>query len=85
MSHELSIGKCVLARVIKIMPFGVFVELDGSVLVGLVKIPEISWQPIRHPADAVVLGQVIEAEIVAYDPATKQISLSMKRCQPAPE
>ena len=84
MSYELSIGDRVLARVIKIMPFGVFVELEGVALVGLVKIPDISWQPIRHPAEAVTLGQVVEAEIVAFNLDAKQISLSMKRCQPAP-
>lgn len=85
MSIKLSVGDRVLARVIKIMPFGVFVELEGSTLVGLVNIPEIAWQPIRHPAEAVALGQVVEAEIVVYAPDAKHITLSMKRCQPSPK
>jgi predicted RNA-binding protein with RPS1 domain len=81
---ELSPGDRVTGRVIKIMPFGAFVALDSpenADLVGLVKIPEISWQPIHHPEDVLTEGQNVEVEILAFGPVKGQISLSIKRCQ----
>jgi small subunit ribosomal protein S1 len=84
MPSDLFIGQRIAGRVIKIMPFGAFVEIENTTLVGLVKIPEISWQPIKHIEDILAIGQVIETEILAMNLENRQISLSLKRCQPNP-
>ncbi|MBC8170082.1 MAG: S1 RNA-binding domain-containing protein [Anaerolineae bacterium] len=82
MSRELHNGDRITGRVVKLMPFGAFIAIAETDLVGLVKIPEISWQPISHPGDVLSLNQVIEAEILWIDRDNGQISLSIKRCQP---
>jgi small subunit ribosomal protein S1 len=75
-------GSRMTGCVIKLMPFGAFVAIDDSDWVGLVKVPEISWQPVHHPQDVLSVGQSVEVEIVAFNMANGQISLSIKRCQP---
>jgi small subunit ribosomal protein S1 len=75
-------GDRISGRVLQLMPFGAFIAIAETDLVGLVRIPEISWQPISHPGDVLKLDQVIEAEIIWINPDNQQISLSMKRCQP---
>lgn len=85
MSEELRVGQRIKGRVIKLMPFGAFVALENSELVGLVKIPEISWERIRTPVDVLAVGQEIEAEVLAFDADSKRISLSIKRCQSSAE
>lgn len=80
----LSTGDRVTGCVIKIMPFGAFVALnspENADLVGLVKIPEISWRRISHPQEVLAVGQIVEVEILAFGPVKGQISLSIKRCQ----
>jgi small subunit ribosomal protein S1 len=83
MKPDFQIGQRLIGRIIKLMPFGAFVELDASERVGLVKIPEIAWQPVSHPADILTLGQAVEVEILALE-LDDRISLSIKRCQPRP-
>ncbi|MBC7814446.1 MAG: S1 RNA-binding domain-containing protein [Burkholderiales bacterium] len=82
MGQELIVGKRVIGRVIQLMPFGAFVAIEDSDLVGLVRIPEISWKPIKHPQDVLSVDQMVEAEILALGPENGQVSLSIKRCQP---
>jgi small subunit ribosomal protein S1 len=84
MTQKLSVGQRIIGRVIKIMPFGAFVELDTPERVGLVRIPEISWQRIQHPGDVLAEGQMVEVEILALEPDNR-FSLSIKRCQKPPQ
>jgi small subunit ribosomal protein S1 len=82
--QELSIGQQLTGHVVKLMPFGAFAELGRTDWTGLVKIPEISWQPINHPEDVLAVGQEVTVEILAFGPGD-QISLSLKRCQHPPQ
>jgi small subunit ribosomal protein S1 len=75
-------GSRKMGHVVKLMPFGAFVAIDDSDWIGLVKAPEISWQPVRQPQDVLSVGQSVEVEIVAFNTENGQISLSIKRCQP---
>jgi small subunit ribosomal protein S1 len=57
--------------------FGAFVNLGA--LDGLLHLSEISWQPVKHPADVLEVGQQIEVMILSIDKERRQVALSIKR------
>jgi small subunit ribosomal protein S1 len=69
-------------RVSTICDFGVFVDLGG--FEGLVHISELSWGRVRSPADLVQLGQQIDVMILAVDPRSRKVALSVKQLQSDP-
>jgi small subunit ribosomal protein S1 len=73
-------------KVSKIMEFGAFVELEPGVE-GLVHISELDYKRIFRVSDVVTVGQEVEAQVLAVDPAQRRISLSIKalKSRPAPE
>ena len=79
---EYEVGKTVKARVIKLMPFGVFVELKPGIE-GLIHISQLSNKRINKPEDVVKVDEEIEAKIIALDKENQRIELSMKVLIPA--
>jgi small subunit ribosomal protein S1 len=60
------------------------VELEHGVE-GLVHVSEMSWtQKVKHPSKKVAIGDSIEAQVLAIDPAAKRISLGIKQIEPNP-
>jgi len=57
--------------------FGVFVDI-GVHQDGLVHISQIADRFIKHPLDAVKLGEVVEVRVLSVDHARKRISLTMR-------
>ena len=57
--------------------FGVFVDI-GVHQDGLVHISQITDKFIRHPLEAVSVGDVVEVQVLGVDVAKKRISLTMK-------
>ncbi|MEG1492193.1 MAG: S1 RNA-binding domain-containing protein, partial [Oscillospiraceae bacterium] len=45
----------------------------------LVHISEIGNKFIRHPSEAVAVGDIVKVVVLAVDPEKKRISLSMKQ------
>lgn len=82
--EALKVGDRIAGRVSRISAFGAFIELDNSEWHGLVRIPEISWLRIAHPADVLAVGQAVETQILHIDAEGHQISLSIKRCEENP-
>jgi len=80
-------GAAVEGPVTKLEKFGAFVRMAEGVE-GLVHISEItpaSAGPSRrlaHPADALKVGQVVRAQVLAIDPEKRQAKLSMKQLVP---
>lgn len=75
--EEIKIGDMVAGVVTGIMPFGIFVDLDG--VEGLVHISEIAWEKVNHPGEYFSVGQNIDVEILGVDDNTKKLALSVKR------
>ena len=70
-------GDVVEGTVVKLLDFGVFVELEPGVD-GLVHVSEISNQHVKKPSDVLNVGDTITVEILSVDKENKRISLSMK-------
>jgi small subunit ribosomal protein S1 len=75
--RELTPGDCIQGIVTNITDFGVFVDLGG--VEGLVHVSEISWGRVRHPTDAVEVGQRVTAYVIQIDKERTRIALSLKR------
>jgi len=79
---EIAIGSTVEGIVTGIMPFGVFVDLDG--VEGLVHISEIAWEKVNHPSNYFKVGQKIQVMVLGVDDMSNKLALSVKRLTPNP-
>lgn len=69
-------GQKVKAKVLKINPFGAFVELDTDIH-GLVHISELSVNDIDDPKEVVQVGKTYEFEIISIEPKNHRLGLSL--------
>ncbi len=76
-------GSVVSGKVVRIAPFGAFIELEDGVD-GLVHISQISWERVEKVEDALKVGQTVEAKVLDLDPENKRISLSIKELTERP-
>ena len=60
-----------------IMPFGVFVDLDG--VEGLVHISEIAWEKVNHPSNYFAVGSTVQVKVLGIDGESGKLALSVKR------
>lgn len=74
---DLKPGMILKGTVRNVIDFGVFVDI-GVHQDGLVHISQITDRYIRHPLDAVSVGDVVEVKILGVDMDKKRISLTMK-------
>jgi small subunit ribosomal protein S1 len=78
------IGQVVKGTITKIMPFGVFVELDKDIQ-GLAHLLELSHDPIKAPEEVVKPGQEYEFKIISIEPGEHRLGLSIKQLTEAPK
>ncbi len=74
---DLKPGMVLKGTVRNVIDFGVFVDI-GVHQDGLVHISQITDKFIRHPLEAVSVGDVVEVQVLGVDVAKKRISLTMK-------
>ena len=74
---DLKEGMILKGTVRNVIDFGAFVDI-GVHQDGLVHISEMSEKFIRHPLEAVSVGDVVEVRVLGVDEKKKRISLSMK-------
>src|SRR3954449_4205170 len=77
-------GKIVDGKVLKVLDFGAFVELEKGVE-GLVHVSEISDEHVEDPRNNLKPGQDINVEVISIDPGERKIGLSVKAAQRAAE
>lgn len=75
-------GSVVEGTVVKIMPYGAFVDLGG--VEGLLHISDISWKRINSVEDVLSAGEKVEVLVQKFDEERDRISLSMKALQKNP-
>ncbi|GAG12432.1 unnamed protein product, partial [marine sediment metagenome] len=77
-SANYRVGDTVDGRVVKLMVFGAFIELEPGVE-GLIPISEMSWsQRVRHPRDVLNEGDAVRTAVLTVDAERRRISLSLK-------
>jgi small subunit ribosomal protein S1 len=81
---ELKEGDRVEGKVVRLQPFGAFVELRPGVD-GLIHISALSDRRIAHPKDVVKVGQDVAVVIEKIDAAEKKIGLRLIREEPVGE
>ena len=77
-------GDIVHGKVVRIVPFGAFVEIEDGVD-GLVHVSQISHEWLENPTSVLNIGEEIDAKILVLDPANKKMTLSIKALLPEPE
>ncbi len=78
------IGQTVKGKIAKIMPFGVFVELDKDIQ-GLAHVMELSHETIKNADEVVKPGEEKEFKIISIEPADHRLGLSLKAMTEAPK
>ena len=76
-------GDIVYGKVVRIVPFGAFVELEKGID-GLVHVSQITHEWVENPTSVLTIGQEIDAKVLAFDPEAHKITLSIKALQPRP-
>ena len=77
---DLKPGMVLTGTVRNVIDFGVFVDI-GIHQDGLVHISQVSDKFIRHPSEAVSVGDVVKVAVLEVDEKKKRISLSMKQAR----
>ena len=78
---DLKPGMVLTGTVRNVIDFGVFVDI-GVHQDGLVHISQITDKFLKHPSQAVNVGDVVKVVVLEVDEKRKRISLSMKQVQP---
>lgn len=73
----LEAGQTIRGEVKNITDFGAFVDVGG--IDGLLHVTDMSWGRVKHPSQAVSVGQKIEVVVLNFDPRTERISLGLKQ------
>ncbi len=74
--HNHQVDEVLNARVVKVLEFGVIVELEDG-LTGLLHINEMTRDHNKKPSDICALGDEIEVRIIGIDENRKRISFSL--------
>ena len=75
---DLKPGMILAGTVRNVIDFGVFVDI-GVHQDGLVHISQISNKFLKHPSEAVAVGDIVKVMVLEADEKKKRISLSMKQ------
>ncbi|HPF18598.1 MAG: bifunctional 4-hydroxy-3-methylbut-2-enyl diphosphate reductase/30S ribosomal protein S1 [Eubacteriales bacterium] len=80
--QTLNVGDVVEGKVMRFTDYGAFVDIGG--LDGLLHISEISWGKLKHPQEALDIGQIINVKILSMNEEKGKISLGLKQNTPEP-
>ena len=73
----------VLEGVVKnITDYGAFVDLGG--IDGLLHVTDIAWRRVKHPTEAVSIGETVKVQVIRFNRETQRISLGMKQLEEDP-
>lgn len=75
---DLKIGTRLKGTVRNVVDFGAFVDI-GVGTDGLVHVSEISDRYVKHPSDAVTVGDIVDVRVIEIDKVKDRIGLSMKK------
>lgn len=74
---KLEEGMTVEGVVKNLTDYGAFVDLGG--IDGLLHITDMAWRRIKHPAEAVEVGQDVKVKVLKFDKERNRVSLGLKQ------
>lgn len=74
--ESLKEGEVKKGTVVKLMPFGAFVDIGG--VQGLLHNSDLSWTRVKHPSEVIKEGQEIEVTVLRIDKEAGKIGLGFK-------
>ncbi|MEW6724823.1 MAG: bifunctional 4-hydroxy-3-methylbut-2-enyl diphosphate reductase/30S ribosomal protein S1 [Bacillota bacterium] len=77
-ARKFSVGSVVTGKVMRIAPFGAFVELAEGIE-GLVHVSQLAKERVEKPGEVVTEGQEVKVKILDIRPADHRIALSIKQ------
>jgi small subunit ribosomal protein S1 len=81
---KFSVGQKLKGKVVNILPYGIFVELDKGIE-GLIHVSEISWtKRVNNPSEMFAIADTVEAQVLSVDKDSRRISLSLKQLEQNP-
>jgi len=76
-NDKYKVGQVVFGKILKINPFGLFVELDRDIH-GLAHISEISDKPVTDLSSIAKIGDVKEFKILSIEPKNHRLGLTLR-------
>jgi small subunit ribosomal protein S1 len=82
--YRYPIGSKVKGKVVNLVPYGAFVELEPGVE-GLIHVAEMSWtKRIGKPSELLKVGSEIEAVVIGIEKTSQKIALGIKQLEENP-
>ncbi|QSA95547.1 30S ribosomal protein S1 [Methylococcus sp. EFPC2] len=75
--ENLKEGAIITGVVKNLTDYGAFIDLGG--IDGLLHITDMAWKRVRHPSEAVQIGQELQVKILKYDQEKNRVSLGLKQ------
>jgi small subunit ribosomal protein S1 len=82
--QKFKVGEVVQGKVLKLNPFGAFVELDKDIH-GLVHISELSDKMISHPGEILKVEETYRFKILSIEPENHRLGLSIRAIKEMPK
>lgn len=79
-NEKYNINNIVKVKIVKIMPFGAFAELEKGIE-GLIHISQITERRITKPEEELQVGNIVNAKIIDLDTENKKLELSIKELE----
>ena len=76
--NDLKVGMEMTGVVRNVIDFGAFIDI-GVHHDGLCHISEVSDRYIKHPSEALTVGQTVKVKVIGVDPVKNRINLSIKQ------
>ena len=80
---DIQAGENISGRVVRTANFGAFIEISPGVE-GLLPLSEMSWKRIGKAEDVCKEGDIVQVQVINFDPANHKITLSLKQAQGDP-
>src|SRR5258706_2652197 len=77
LTREIKVGEVFLGKVVRIMPFGAFVNLIPG-KDGMVHVSELDTQRVENVEDMVKMGDELTVMVIGVEPGTGKVSLSRR-------
>jgi ribosomal protein S1 len=77
--ESIEVGSITTAVVTRVLEYGVFAQLDGTDVIGLVHMTEMSDLPGYRPDQLVTVGEPVQVKVLSVDFKKRRVALSIRQ------